>query len=430
MSILSAEQAQTYSPSTHIAGVRFQKLGKLYHFDYQDFPELQNGDLVVVETVRSLQMGQVVGFAPREDDQRTYKTILRIATPRDLLMQQQWQAKELEVLIDCREAASKHRKYHDIKFIKAEYSFDGGHLTIMYTAEDEIDAGSLYAEMRRKLNCSIDFRQIGPRDVARIMGGQGACGGPRCCSTFLTEFSPISIKMAKAQGIPLNPTEITGMCGRLRCCLVYEYEQYVEARKKLPKRNKIVGTPHGEGRVLDVYPLRDGVSVEIEDQRHFVEREQIIPLEEFRALRDKAAAGCTKNESGACDCGARRPKSATQDLKAALDLAQSAVQITPNIPEALTEGENELVDEDAANTPAETRRRRKRRRRRGSGEDRPVASSEVENEAQAEAAIPSSDDDASQEPKKSPSRERRGRRRRHNGPRRSNPSAGEGGDHD
>lgn len=314
---------QNYDPTAFVVGVRFQKLGKLYHFDYADFPQVRNGDYVIVETVRGQQIGQIMGFVEREENKRAYKPLLRAATPRDLLIKQQLQAKEVAALIDCRELASK-LNISEVKFIAAEFSFDGTNLAIMYSTEDSLNTNRLRSELQKKLQANIEFRQIGPRDVARILGGQGACGGPRCCSTFLTEFSPISIKMAKAQGVPLTPTEITGMCGRLRCCLIYEYEQYVEARKQLPRKNKLVGTPHGEGRVIEVFPLRDGVTVRFEADDvvdRFVEREEIIPLDEFRALKAKAEQGCTKNESGACDCGARRPKSTTGDLAAALDLA-------------------------------------------------------------------------------------------------------------
>jgi cell fate regulator YaaT (PSP1 superfamily) len=149
------------------------------------------------------------------------------------------------------------------------------------------------------------MRQIGPRDVAKILGGMGACGlENRCCSMFLTEFSPISIKMAKEQGISLTPSEITGMCGRLRCCLVYEYEQYVEARKQLPKRGKRVVTPQGEGKVVDVFPLKGSVMVEFESGGHaeFVQMD-LQPWDELEALRNKAQAPCDKHEGGGCDCG-------------------------------------------------------------------------------------------------------------------------------
>ena len=147
---------------------------------------------------------------------------------------------------------------------------------------------------------------VGPRDVAKIMGGYGACGSPRCCSTFLTEFSPVSIKMAKAQGVSLSPQEITGMCGRLRCCLVYEYEQYVEARKHLPRRGKTIGTPYGKGRVLDVRVIKDAILVELEDgERREIFRSEFEPLDELNALKKKAEEGCSKHEEGGCDCGAK-----------------------------------------------------------------------------------------------------------------------------
>ncbi len=353
MAFLAQPKTTSYDPATSVTGIRFQKLGKLYHFDYSEFPDLVTGDFVIVETVRGRQMGQVMGFAEREDNKRNYKPILRVATPRDMLLSQQWKSKELQALIDCREAAAKVGGYRDVKFIKAEYTFDGAALTIMVTTEEDFNPGPLRNALKKNFKTRVDFQQIGPRDVARIMGGQGACGGPRCCSTFLTEFSPISIKMAKAQGIPLNPTEITGMCGRLRCCLVYEYELYVEARRQLPRRNKIVGTPFGEGRVIDVYPLRDGVAIDVEGQRQFVAREDIIPLDEFRALQEKAAEGCTKNESGACDCGARRPKSAQQDIKAAIELAHGSPSV--DIPST--------ADSSGEKQEQKPKKRRSRRRR-------------------------------------------------------------------
>jgi cell fate regulator YaaT (PSP1 superfamily) len=146
---------------------------------------------------------------------------------------------------------------------------------------------------------------IGPRDVAKILGGYGACGAPRCCSTFLTEFSPVSIKMAKEQGISLSPQEITGMCGRLRCCLIYEFEQYVEAKRHLPKVGKRIGTPYGEGIVRDVRVLRDSILVELAEEMKEVFRHEFEPLEELEALERKAANGCSKHEGGGCDCGAR-----------------------------------------------------------------------------------------------------------------------------
>ncbi len=306
-----AAEGQTQQAAP-VAGVRFSKVGKLYHFDYGAYPDLQAGDYVIVETVRGRQMGQIMGFTVPDGGERDHKPILRPATPRDLALRQHWEAQQDEALEICRSKAAQLGGYKDVKFVAAQYNYDGSLLMIMFTAEDKINTGRLFGELSRLFPAQIEIRQVGPRDVAKLLGGYGACGELRCCSTFLTDFSPISIKMAKVQGISLNPTEITGMCGRLRCCLVYEYEQYVQARQQLPKRNKRVGTPHGEGKVLDVYPLQDTVLVLVEDTRHVVRREDLVPLDELRALEKKAKEPCGKHGDGPCDCG-RPPGERQQD---------------------------------------------------------------------------------------------------------------------
>jgi len=297
---MATAQAET---SELVAGVRFQKIGKLYHFDFSAHPQLKQGDYVIVDTRRGRQMGQIMGFTAPDEGRKT-RQILRPATPRDLVLRQQWEAQQDEALETCREAAENLRRMSDVKFVAAQYNYDGSVVTFLFSAEEKIDTNVLQKRLQRKFEARIEMRQIGPRDVAKLLGGFGACGITRCCSTFLTDFSPISIKMAKAQGISLNPSEITGMCGRLRCCLVFEYEQYVEARRQLPRRNKRVGTPHGEARVLDQLPLRDAVLVEVgEGARKIVEREDIIPLEEFRKLAEKAQSPCDKHGDGSCECG-------------------------------------------------------------------------------------------------------------------------------
>lgn len=295
--------------TSDLIGVRFQKLGKLYHFKVGNQNDLAAGDHVIVETKRGKQLGQVIAFIDPQEihRQKGVRAVQRKATPRDLVLKQVWESKELDALITCREEAAK-AGIKDAKFVKAEYSFDGSWLTIAYTTENKkLDIRSVQSALGRLLRTRVEMQLVGPRDVAKVMGGYGACGIPRCCSTFLTEFSPISIRMAKEQGISLSPQEITGMCGRLRCCLVYEYEQYVDAKKQLPKMGKIIGTPHGEGRVIDVRPLRDSVLVAVDEGVHEVYRHQIEPLEELEALKKKAEAGCSKHESGGCDCGANKP---------------------------------------------------------------------------------------------------------------------------
>lgn len=299
----------TTTERTSVVGVRFQKLGKLYHFKLGERDSVEPGDHVVVETKRGRQLGQVMVFIDQNEvhNRRSLQPIDRKANPRDLVMKQVWETKELDALIACREKANE-LNIKDAKFVKAEYSFDGSWLTFHYATENKkLNLGRLQKELNRRFHTKVELRLIGPRDVAKILGGYGACGAPRCCSTFLTEFSPVSIRMAKAQGISLSPQEITGMCGRLRCCLVYEYEQYVEAKKTLPKMGKRIGTPYGVGKVKDIRVLRESVIVETEDgERYEVFQHEIEPLEELEALQKKAEAGCSKHENGGCDCGANR----------------------------------------------------------------------------------------------------------------------------
>jgi len=281
-----------------IVGVRFAQIGKVYHFNAAAIPDIQPGDRVIVETTRGRQLGEVTQRIEKTSPppEGTWKPVERRATPRDLVLRQTWQCKELEAMVNCRQRAAE-LKLAGIKIVAADFSFDGTRLAILFSSETEekVDLKSLRSDMGKLYpGTQIDMRQIGPRDVAKLLGGLGACGlETRCCSRFLTDFSPISIKMAKEQGISLTPIEITGMCGRLRCCLVYEFEQYMAARKELPKRNKRVVTPLGEGRVVDMLPLQMTVIVELpEVGRREFERDQLEPWDELEALRRKSAEPC------------------------------------------------------------------------------------------------------------------------------------------
>jgi cell fate regulator YaaT (PSP1 superfamily) len=297
----------------NIIGVRFTKIGKIYHFDSATLPDIKKGEHVIVDTIRGKHLGEVIEILENSPAQPEggWKPVERRATPRDLLLQQSWQARQTEAMINCRaRAAEIHLR--DVKIITAEYNYDGSRLAFLFSTESEekADLKSLKKDMSQLYaNTHVEMRQIGPRDVAKFLGGMGACGiETRCCSKFLTDFSPISIKMAKEQGISLTPNEITGMCGRLRCCLIYEYEQYVEARKTLPKRNKRVVTPKGEGKVIDVIPMSEKVVVLIESgtdrpQHITFSREEIEPWDELEALRRKSQAPCDRHEGGGCDCG-------------------------------------------------------------------------------------------------------------------------------
>ena len=293
-----------------IVGVRFQPLGKIYHFDASGIDDLRMGDHVIVTTSRGKELGEVAQLnVPPESapQKKRIKSVDRLATAQELVTRNQWRRKELESMIDCRAQAAE-MGLRGVKIAKAEYSFDGSRITFLYNtdADDDIDVNGLRRAMQKQLKpTQVLMRQIGPRDVAKIIGGMGACGlEERCCSMFLTEFSPISIRMAKAQGVSLNPSEITGMCGRLRCCLLYEYEQYVEAKKKLPKRKKKVITPMGEGKVIDVNPLKQAVTVKLDDgKRAEFLKHELDPYDELKALENKANSPCDRHENGGCDCG-------------------------------------------------------------------------------------------------------------------------------
>ena len=293
-----------------VVGIRFQKVGKLYHFDASYISDLLVGDFVIVSTSRGRQMGQVMGVieSPPKPPRGSWKRVERKANPNDLLIRQNLEQKELEVTIKCREKASK-LGFEGLKIVTSEFSFDSSTLTVLYHTEDQEDVNlsKLISFISKDYSKSkVEFRRIGPRDVAKIVGGMGACGmGIRCCSMFLTEFSPISIRMAKAQGISLDPSEITGMCGRLRCCLIYEYQQYVEARKKMPKRGKKVMTPYGEGKVVDSIPLKEAVLVRVPNEDNKLMEfplEDLQPLEELEALKKKAKEPCAKHGDGGCNC--------------------------------------------------------------------------------------------------------------------------------
>lgn len=276
-----------------VAGIRFSKIGKIYHFDASDFPDLRVGETVVVETSRGWQLGSVAQLLnnTNQNIEGGLKAIDRKASPRDLVLRQSWQQKEPAVVDSCKSRAEQ-LNLAGVKIVNAEYSFEGSRLTINFSTESEerVDLKSLRQDMQRMFApAQVELRQIGPRDVAKIMGGMGACGlETRCCSRFLTDFNSISIRMAKEQGISLTPSEITGMCGRLRCCLFYEYNLYLEARQQLPKRNKRVITPQGEGRVVEAIPLRMAVLVEFPEQgvREYP-LSQIEPADELESLQRK-----------------------------------------------------------------------------------------------------------------------------------------------
>lgn len=252
----------------NIVGIQFEPVGKNYFFDASRFLDLKPGDPVIVRTSRGLQLANItqVGIKDEDLDSQSFKSVERPATPEDLLQRKALILREEETTEKI-EDYLKQNGLSAIKIVSVEYSLDGEHLFILINSEASVNFNlkRLHQDIQRmEKDVHLELRQIGPRDAAKLIRGMGACGlETRCCSRFLTEFSSISIRMAKTQDISLTPSEITGMCGRLRCCLSYEYEQYVEAIKTLPKRKRKVITPMGEGRVVQILPLRQAVIVDL-----------------------------------------------------------------------------------------------------------------------------------------------------------------------
>jgi cell fate regulator YaaT (PSP1 superfamily) len=285
--------------SRNIISVQFEEVGKQYFFEASRFPDLKVGDPVVVETSRGLQLATISQVQLDEEDLEfsSFKSVEGPATSKDLLQRKANALKEEDVKEKIRTYLNANN-LSAIKVISAEYSLDGKRLFILINSESSVNFNikRLHQEIQKLVKgIHLEIRQIGPRDAAKLIKGMGACGlETRCCSKFLTEFSSISIRMAKTQDISLTPSEITGICGRLRCCLMYEYDQYVEAIKSLPKRRKKVLTPMGEGRVVQILPLRQSVIVDIPNigPRQFTKEaldraEKIHNGEEVPPLPDK-----------------------------------------------------------------------------------------------------------------------------------------------
>jgi cell fate regulator YaaT (PSP1 superfamily) len=248
-----------------VVGIRFNPAGKVYYFDPSNYKDLQVGEYVVVETSRGEEAGKIVISAHQVSDReivRRLKPISRRASAVDLMQMAYYQYRERDALARCQEKAHEHKL--PMKIVRAEYSYDGSRLVFFFAAEKRIDFRALVHDLARSFKARIELRQIGVRDEAKLMGGIGRCGQMLCCTTWLTEFSPVSIRMAKAQDLPLSPMDISGICGRLLCCLAYESDHYAEAKKRLPKRGKTIDTPQGRGTVTRLDILKESVQVELE----------------------------------------------------------------------------------------------------------------------------------------------------------------------
>ena len=267
---------------TQVIGVRFREVGKVYYFDPLD-NKFEKGDHVIVETVRGMECGEVALENSEVSDEeivKPLKSVVRRATDADLKIVEENRKKEQEAFDICLQKIADHG-LDMMKLVNVEYAFDGKKILFYYTSDVRVDFRELVKDLARVFRTRIELRQIGVRDGSKMLGGLGMCGRPFCCSTFLSDFAQVSIKMAKEQNFSLNSAKISGACGRLMCCLRFEHETYEEAIRRTPPMGATVQTSAGKGVIVETSPLMGFVKVKLEDKP---EAPRAFPCEEVTVL--------------------------------------------------------------------------------------------------------------------------------------------------
>jgi cell fate regulator YaaT (PSP1 superfamily) len=283
-----------------VVGIRFRPAGRIYYFDPQD-QSFTNGQYVIVETVRGVEAGRVVMASKKiaeQDLSDPLKPILHLATEDELRLMLSFKSKEKEALARCHERIVQHNL--PMKLVEAEYTFDGSRLTFYFTADERVDFRALVRDLAATFRTRIELRQIGARDQAKLQGGVGPCGKTLCCSSWITDFGIVSIKMAKEQGLPLNPTKISGVCGRLMCCLSYENDNYIQAKRQMPQIGAFLETPGGSGKVVSINVPQNSVEIMLESG---VTIHVPVPASEEQPSNSRSGGGCG---SGGCGCSIKK----------------------------------------------------------------------------------------------------------------------------
>lgn len=281
-----------------VVGVRFREIGKVYYFD-PDSIAFQAGDRVIVETSRGIECGEIVTPNREVDDEKIVKplkVIIRAATPEDLEAVQANRSKERRAAEICKKKIAERKL--EMKLINVEYTFDSSKILFYFTADGRVDFRELVKDLAGIFHTRIELRQIGVRDESRMLGGLGICGRPFCCCSFLGDFHPVSIKMAKEQGLSLNPTKISGACGRLMCCLKYEQSAYDYLLKITPRVGTPVTTPEGRGVVTDVSLISGVVKVRLDKNEdappHAFDRSEVQSLRKPAPVKEEQGKGTEK----------------------------------------------------------------------------------------------------------------------------------------
>ncbi len=274
-----------------VVGIRFKEVGKVYYFD-PDSMKFKKGDKAIVETARGVECGEVAmenRDVPEEEIVKPLKRIIRAATEADLKIVEENREKEKKAFDICEQKIRAHKL--EMKLVDAEYTFDSSKILFYFTADGRVDFRELVKDLAGVFRTRIELRQIGVRDESKMIGGFGICGRPFCCSSFLGDFQPVSIKMAKEQGLSLNPTKISGTCGRLMCCLKYEQEAYEHLLRHTPKIGAVVETREGRGTVLDNNLLTGMLTIRLDRRPDaapvVIERHQVKLIRDAQIKLDK-----------------------------------------------------------------------------------------------------------------------------------------------
>jgi cell fate regulator YaaT (PSP1 superfamily) len=285
-----------------VVGIRFRPAGRIYYFDPVNLT-FTNGQYIIVETARGVEAGRVVIAAkkiPLSDLSDPLKPVLHPATEDELRTMLSFKSKEKEALVLCHERVLQHKL--PMKLVEAEYTFDGSRLTFYFTADERVDFRALVRDLAATFRTRIELRQIGARDQAKLQGGLGPCGKTLCCSSWITDFGIVSIKMAKEQGLPLNPSKISGVCGRLMCCLAYENDNYIQAKQQMPHIGTMLDTPSGPGKVVSLNVPQNTVEVMLESGAtiHIPVDTQSEPQYDCGSCSNASVCDSTKSGGGSC----------------------------------------------------------------------------------------------------------------------------------
>jgi len=336
--------------------IKFRPAGRHYDFNALDL-ELKSGERVIVETDRGRALGTIVEpprEVPRSQAPDDVKSIIRLATPEDINMANINASREREAMRFCQRRIQERRM--EMKLVRAEYLFDGSKIVFYFTADGRIDFRELVKDLAHHFHTRIEMRQIGVRDEAKLTGGIGICGRELCCCTFLTEFAPVSVKMAKEQGLALNPNKISGQCGRLLCCLGYEFETYCGLRKNLPKCGRKIAFDGREGEVIEQKILAQKVTLRMEDGKHLeLTTEQIEKGVVSAPAAAQAPAQAPARSKGPRDRQGQKPRERGQTRPEKGAPGEAATKTSPPPP-----AEQPATGE----TPSKSKRRRSRGRRR------------------------------------------------------------------